>query len=92
MAPQLRSALLPRSDFDPSIATEEFWQQWINPGDVFSILLILGGDIVALALAQLAGAGFTPVSFSFGIISPDHWCLLSMLTEAKVGWHIPYPP
>jgi hypothetical protein len=29
--------------------------------------LILGGDVVAMALAQLAGGGFTPAAFSFGM-------------------------
>jgi hypothetical protein len=40
--------------------------RWGQPTDVFSVLLILGGDIVNKALAQLAGGTITPVSFSFG--------------------------
>lgn len=40
--------------------------QWQNPGDVFSVLLVLGGDIIARAQAQLAGSYITPVAFSFG--------------------------
>ncbi|CAG7556531.1 unnamed protein product [Fusarium equiseti] len=42
--------------FDPGTSSNEFSQQWTNPGDVFSVLLILGGDVVGRALAQLAGS------------------------------------
>lgn len=43
-------------------------EQWANPGDVFSVLLLLGGDVINRALAQLAGTKnrITPVAFSFG--------------------------
>ena len=44
----------------------EFSEQSTNPSDVFSVLLILGGDMIARALAQLAGFAVTPVAFSFG--------------------------
>jgi hypothetical protein len=40
--------------------------RWSRPADVFSVLLILGGDIVNKALAQLTGDAITPVTFSFG--------------------------
>lgn len=43
--------------------------QWTNPGDVFTILMIIGGEIVQVAIAQLCCGpipSFTPVSFSFG--------------------------
>jgi hypothetical protein len=55
-----------RRNFDPGEPSREFWAQWKNPGDVFSVLLILGGDVVGRALAQLAGSRLTPVAFSFG--------------------------
>lgn len=57
-----------RRNFDPGETSTEFWTQWKNPGDVFSVLLILGGDVVGRALAQLAGSPFTPVAFSFGML------------------------
>lgn len=41
-----------------------------NPGDIFSILLILGGDVVCRAIAQLAGTRIAPVAFSFGARFP----------------------
>lgn len=40
----------------------EFSDQWHNPTDVFSVLLILGGDVVVRALAQLSGSPVTPVA------------------------------
>jgi hypothetical protein len=57
-----------RRKFDPNIPSTDFFDQWKNPGDVFSVLLILGGDVVARALAQLAGSPVTPVGFSFGTL------------------------
>jgi len=66
--PPLIFKLLRRS-FEPDKASGEFAEQWRNPGDVFSVLLILGGDIVGRAVAQLAGSRLTPVAFSFGTLS-----------------------
>ncbi len=68
--------LLPRSGttFSTAMTSNAFREQWKRPGDVFSVLLILGGDVVNRALAQLAGTWLTPVTFSFGIylVSNDH--------------------
>ncbi|KAG8628829.1 hypothetical protein KVT40_002694 [Elsinoe batatas] len=36
---------------------------------VFAMLMFLGGAVVQLGLAQIAGYGFTPVTLSFGYIS-----------------------
>ncbi len=63
--PPVLSSLIPRN-FNPGEPSSEFWSQWKNPGDVFSVLLLLGGDVVARALAQLSGSSLTPVAFSFG--------------------------
>lgn len=52
--------------FNSTMTVDQLRSQWILPGDVFSVLLILGGDVVARALAQLAGSGLAPVAFSFG--------------------------
>lgn len=51
---------------NPGQTAHEFATQWSNPSDVFSVLLILGGDVINRALAQLAGTGICPVAFSFG--------------------------
>ncbi|KAI1453934.1 hypothetical protein F4805DRAFT_441907 [Annulohypoxylon moriforme] len=58
-----------RKSFDPTVPSTEFFQQWSKPSDVFSLLLILGGDVVARALAQLVGSRITPVAFSFGWVA-----------------------
>jgi hypothetical protein len=47
----------------------EFRAQWRNPGDVFSVLLIVGGDVILLALACVTGRVLTPVAFSFGWVA-----------------------
>jgi hypothetical protein len=57
-----------RRKFDTGVPSHEFSEQWTNPGDVFSVLLILGGDVIGRALAQLAGSPVTPVAFSFGTL------------------------
>ena len=54
-----------RRNFDAGDPSRELWGQWKNPGDVFSVLLILGGDVVGRALAQVSGSPLTPVAFSF---------------------------
>lgn len=64
--PPLLENVFPRRAFDLGVPSREFLTQWTQPGDVFSVLLILGGDVVARALAQLAGGWLTPVAFSFG--------------------------
>ena len=67
MAPLYHLKGLLRRSFDPGLPSDEFTVQWTHPSDVFSVLLILGGDVVGRALAQLAGQPLTPVTFSFGI-------------------------
>lgn len=67
MAPFL--ATLISRNFDPSKGTEEIKAQWISPSGVFSVLLILGGDVITRAMAQVAGSGPSTVAFSFGMPS-----------------------
>ncbi|KAJ9609566.1 hypothetical protein H2200_005893 [Cladophialophora chaetospira] len=73
-----------RRNFDPGEPSREFWAQWKNPGDVFSVLLILGGDVVARALAQLAGSPLTPVAFSFGWVAYAVTAVVSAVGENKL--------
>ncbi|CZR68599.1 uncharacterized protein PAC_18498 [Phialocephala subalpina] len=61
-----------------------FTDQWVNPGDAFNVLLILGGNIVGQALAQLAGHGIPPVAFSFGWVGYSVSALLSAVGENKL--------
>ncbi|OCL10926.1 hypothetical protein AOQ84DRAFT_336700 [Glonium stellatum] len=46
-------------------SSSEFRTQWSQPSDVFSLLLILGGDVIQLALSS----PLTPVAFSFGWVA-----------------------
>ena len=58
---------MPRSQtLDFTTAPQGFRSQWTHLGDVFSVLLILGSDVISRALAQLAGGALTPVAFLFG--------------------------
>ncbi|KAJ5338424.1 hypothetical protein N7452_005152 [Penicillium brevicompactum] len=84
MAPLLAN-LIPRdSHFDPTVTLTEFRDQWVHPSDVFSVLLILGGDVVARALAQLAGGGLTPITFSFGWVAYSVSAVASASGENKL--------
>jgi len=73
-----------RRNFDPSVPAGEFSDQWENPSDVFSVLLILGGDVVERALAQLAGSPVTPVAFSFGWVAYAVTAVVSAIGENKL--------
>ncbi|PQE23362.1 hypothetical protein CJF32_00009419 [Rutstroemia sp. NJR-2017a WRK4] len=61
-------AALPSFD-TPGDITSQFLTQWTNPSEVFPILLILGGDVILLALACLTGRTLTPIAFSFGWVA-----------------------
>jgi hypothetical protein len=53
-------------------ATEWLQGQWSDPKDIFTILMITGGQVVQHALAQLCTGPvprFTPVAFSFGWVT-----------------------
>ena len=55
--------------------TDEINMQWSHPGDVFSLLLLVGGDVVQRAIAPLVGFQLfkefplAPVCFSFGWVA-----------------------
>ncbi|KAL8899036.1 MAG: hypothetical protein Q9192_001782 [Flavoplaca navasiana] len=84
----------------PSVSIiEERWQttadrlanQWNNPNDVLTILLIMGGDIVQKALAQLSGSHFGPVAFSFGWVSYSFNALLLSFGDGALMPTTTYP-
>ncbi|KAJ4300843.1 hypothetical protein N0V90_002931 [Kalmusia sp. IMI 367209] len=69
MAPFFKHILEARK-FDTHTVSQAFKTEWSSPSNyAFTILLLLGGDVVARALAQLAGGRITPVAFSFGWVS-----------------------
>lgn len=80
-ASQTLSTIVRRDPAFPGLA-----QQWSSPGDIFSILLILGGDIVQRALAQLVGSSFrlTPVAFSFGWVAYAVSSVVAVIGDGKL--------
>jgi hypothetical protein len=61
--------IFPRREFDANAPAAAFAGEWSNPSNyAFTILLLLGGDVISRALAQLAGGSVTPVAFSFGTL------------------------
>ncbi|SPO00289.1 uncharacterized protein DNG_03134 [Cephalotrichum gorgonifer] len=82
MAPAILPAI--RRHFDPGVPSGDFSSQWEYPTDVFSVLLILGGDVVGRALAQLVGSRVTPVAFSFGWVAYAVQTVLSVIGEKKL--------
>ena len=67
-------------------------QQFINPAEILSVLLIIGGDIVQKACAQLSpgkkGIPITPVAFSFGWVAYAFGALMSAFGD---GLMMPAP-
>ena len=70
--------------FDLAVSAGELQTQFTRPGDVFSILLLLGPDVITQAIAQLAGGTFTPVTFSFGWVAYAVSALSSVGGENKL--------
>jgi hypothetical protein len=69
--------------------------QWSNPSDILSVLLIVGGDIVQKAIAQLSGffiqpfsrspkIYIVPVAFSFGWVAYSFATLLSVVGDMRL--------
>jgi hypothetical protein len=55
---------------------------------VFSVLLIIGGDVVVKAIAQLSGRKYTLVAFSFGWVAYSFSALMSAFGD---GTFMPRP-
>ncbi|GFF87114.1 hypothetical protein IFM61606_02822 [Aspergillus udagawae] len=84
MAPTLQH-LFTRRDFDPGATSAAFADEWSNPSNyAFTILLLVGGDLIHRALAQLAGGWTTPVAFSFGWVSYAASSVCSALGEYRL--------
>ncbi|KAG5980456.1 hypothetical protein E4U54_006784 [Claviceps lovelessii] len=65
-------------------ASEQFITQWNNPSDVFSVLLILGGDVIGRALAQVAGTTVPFLPFSFGWVAYSVSTVVSAVGENRL--------
>lgn len=73
---------------DPTSAPSLLRHQFINPSEVLSVLLIIGGDIVQKAIAQMCGGIITPVAFSFGWVS---YAFNSLMSAFGDGVLMPSP-
>src|SRR5436190_20883686 len=73
----------------------ELRSQWSNPGDILSLLLLIGGDIVQKAIAQVVGVYvqpfkkgprifLTPVAFSFGWVAYSFNSLMSIVGDNQL--------
>ena len=72
MAPAVFPNLIPRDTSNAGhISTSKaFREEWTHPSNyAFTILLLVGGDIVLSAIAALAGGRIVPVVFSFGMLN-----------------------
>ncbi|KAI5837085.1 hypothetical protein DFP73DRAFT_326391 [Morchella snyderi] len=67
---------------------DAFREQFTRPGDVMSVLLLLGGDVIQRALAQLAGGPITPVAFSFGWVT---YAISALLAAVGINKLLPPP-
>ncbi|KAI0656048.1 hypothetical protein C8Q70DRAFT_935871 [Cubamyces menziesii] len=77
------------ANVQPYFAAER--ASWLSPDDTLSILMIIGGDIVQRAVAQLAGSGlrtrywdFAPVAFSFGWLAYSVSALTSAVGDGRL--------
>ncbi|KAJ5930626.1 hypothetical protein N7466_006119 [Penicillium verhagenii] len=69
---------------NPTSTADYFAAQWVNPGDIFSILLLLGPEVIQQAVAQLAGRQITPMAFSFGWVAYAVKALLAAVGDGKL--------
>jgi len=58
--------------------------EWVQPVDVLTVVMIIGGDVVQSALAQLVGGWYTPVPFSFGWVAYSFTSLILAVGENKL--------
>ena len=74
---------------------DEIKAQWQEPGDIFSLLLLVGGDVVQKSIAQLAGVRYrvpwigqtiylTPIAFSFGWVAYAFTSLAAVLGDHRL--------
>ncbi|KAF7371081.1 hypothetical protein MSAN_00742600 [Mycena sanguinolenta] len=72
-------SLVSRRTRESGTVTSAIRSTWRSPSDTATILLIIGGDVIARALAQLAGPQLVPVAFSFG------WVAYAFATLANIS-------
>ncbi|KAK8094959.1 hypothetical protein PG997_001644 [Apiospora hydei] len=70
---------------------EQLRDQWINPSDVSTILMAIGGDVVQNAFAQGTGQPYTPVCFSFGCVAYAFTTLVNIIGDGRLLPSPDYP-
>jgi large-conductance mechanosensitive channel len=68
----------------PPSTVEALLAQLRNPAEVLTVLLLIGGDVVQKAIAQVCGRAFTPVSFSFGWVGYAFSALMSVFGDGLI--------
>lgn len=58
--------------------------QWSNPSDIFSLLLLVGGDVIQKALANFHGRSIRPIAFSFGWVAYAFSALLAAVGHLNI--------
>lgn len=65
--------------------TEKLRTQWTNPGNILDLLLLVGGDVIQTALAQLTGDHLpTPMVFSFGWVAYTFMAMASVVGDDRL--------
>ncbi|MCJ1233300.1 hypothetical protein MMC14_001255 [Varicellaria rhodocarpa] len=69
-----------------NVVNSEVASQWADPSDILSLLLLVGGDVIQRAIAQLSGDPRmpTPVVFSFGWVAYTFTALLSAVGDNRL--------
>lgn len=91
-----------RAGPDMPAPREELQEQWANPSDILSLLLLVGGDVVQKAIAQMVGpqiklrgvqrsVSVVPVAFSFGWVAYGFSNLLAACGDMKLMPRGDYP-
>lgn len=65
-------------------ASQQFLAQVRNPSEIFSVLLIIGGDIIQKSIAQMTGRKVTLVAFSFGWVAYAFGSLVAAFGDGRL--------
>ncbi|KDQ10548.1 hypothetical protein BOTBODRAFT_36070 [Botryobasidium botryosum FD-172 SS1] len=84
---QLHRNVFSRSTYETQADFQAAKAQWQKPGDILTVLMIIGGDIVQRALAQLSGSRdlpLAPVAFSFGWVFYSFSSIMSAIGDGRL--------
>jgi len=84
LAARADAAVDAAADAEPTTVSGFLENQWRNPSDILSVLMLLGPDIVQKAIAQNSGRVITPVAFSFGWVAYAAASLLRVFGDGRL--------